>query len=105
MLTPTAESFLHRGSQLKGRVGSQGEQQKYHDLIAENVSFHSHAKFDGYDTIHTTSPAAFSIELNGEFESHALTTPNAFDYCTWDTEDAKFSLSTPPQFEGCNIKY
>ena len=77
----------------------------YHDLIAENVSFHSHAKFDGYDTIHTTSPAAFSIELNGEFESHALTTPNAFDYCTWDTEDAKFSLSTPPQFEGCNIKY
>merc|ERR1719198_865659 len=73
----------------------------YHDLLERNVSFHSHAKQAGYDTLHAVGPAAFSVELNGEFESSLLSTDNAFDWCTWDTESAS---SIPPDFEACTAR-
>ena len=75
----------------------------YHELLAHNVSFHSHAKNAGYDTVHAVAPGGFSIELNGEFESAALNAAhNPFDYCTWDTE-APRQDEAKPDFDACDI--
>ena len=56
----------------------------------------------GYDTIHTTSPCAFSVEINGEYESDALKKLNAFDYCTWSTES---DAGAPPDLEACAVEW
>ena len=76
----------------------------YHGaLLAANVSFHTHAKRFGEDTIHAVAPCGLSIELNGEFESAALNAAhNPFDYCTWDTE-AKREDEAVPDFDACDI--
>ena len=74
----------------------------YHELLAHNVSFHSHAKNAGYDTVHAVAPGGFSIELNGEFESDELKVDNAFDWCTWDTESTP---KIPPDFQGCRARW